>query len=326
MESKVDDGDINSAKSRQTWGLALRHLFGGGEFDGRRDPLGFSGFVMDEIRRADVFDWRRRVAGQIKAGQLSPVTANGWLRILRVVVNSYVHEYERERNPVAGVPDFDTSTHPTYTEEQPNSLTVEELRTFLALLAEHHAQHFAMAALGFAIGARPSLLRPLRRHGQESDILWEKGVVLIRRSQTVGDEVMNKPKTGLRQRLALPKDLMEILEWHVAHLPDGPMKDSELLFPSEVGGFRATTVLIKPFDDVAKRMKLTKRITPRAMRRTYQDMCRAAEVEDKVTRAISGHATQEMQDHYSTFNEEEIRKNLGKVVSLVGYKEALACA
>lgn len=324
LERKIDDGTIASAKSRQTWGFVLRHLWGGETFQGRRDPDGFGDYFMDEIRRADVVAWRAKVAEQVKSGELSPRTANGWLRILRVVMNSYVFEHELERNPILGVKDFDTSTRPSYTEEEPNSLLLPELQDFLALMARHHPAHYAMTALGFALGARPSLLRPLRRKGPEPDVLWDRGVILIRRSQTVGAEVMNKPKTGLRQRIALPKDLMEILEWHAERLPKGPMRESDLLFPSEKGGFRSSTVLSKPFADVATRMKLTKTITARAMRRTYQDLCRAAEVEDKVTRAISGHATEEMQIHYSTFGEEEIRQNLGKVVSLAGFRQALS--
>lgn len=60
------------------------------------------------------------------------------------------------------------------------------------------------------------------------------------------------------------------------------------------------------------------------MRRTYQDMCRDAQVDDKVTRLISGHATPEMQQLYSTIRHDEVRSELGKVVSLVGFKHALA--
>ena len=41
------------------------------------------------------------------------------------------------------------------------------------------------------------------------------------------------------------------------------------------------------------------------MRRTFQDLARAAEVKDLVTRAISGHATETMQHHYSTVAAEE---------------------
>jgi hypothetical protein len=52
------------------------------------------------------------------------------------------------------------------------------------------------------------------------------------------------------------------------------------------------------------------------MRRTFQDLSRAAGVNDIVTRAISGHATEAMQRHYSTVSDDEMRTGLAKVVSL----------
>jgi hypothetical protein len=48
----------------------------------------------------------------------------------------------------------------------------------------------------------------------------------------------------------------------------------------------------------------------------FQDLARQAQVHDVVTRAISGHATERMQRHYSTARREEIRDAVGKVVSL----------
>jgi hypothetical protein len=42
--------------------------------------------------------------------------------------------------------------------------------------------------------------------------------------------------------------------------------------------------------------------------RTFQDLCRAVEVGDVVTRSISGHATEAMQRHYSTASLEEQRR------------------
>ena len=95
------------------------------------------------------------------------------------------------------------------------------------------------------------------------------------------------------------------------------MRESELLFPSETGGYRATSVLKKPFDDVAKAIGLTKHVSPRAMRRTFQDLARAASVGDLVTRAVSGHATEDMQRHYSTVGSDEIRRSLGRVADVV---------
>lgn len=139
----------------------------------------------------------------------------------------------------------------------------------------------------------------------------------MRRSHTLGDEVMPTTKTKRNQRIALPAVLVEILRWHVDALPEGPMRDSELLFPSDTGGFRATSVLKKPFDDVAKAIGLKKHVSPRAMRRTFQDLARAASVGDLVTRAVSGHATEEMQRHYSTVRADEIRSGLDQVAKVV---------
>lgn len=315
LERKVRDNTIRSAKSREKWGTILeRHLF----------PA-FGAVALEELRRAQVQAWRDELAAKIRAGEYSPNTVNGWLAVLRVIVTSFVNEHELARNPTAGIEDFDTSLHPTYTDEEPNALTVEEVRTFLVKMRELFPQHYAMTALGFATGLRPSSLRPLRRQGPQADLRWEDQVLLVRRSHTKRSEVMERTKTGLRQRISLPEEVIELLRWHVDQLPEeGPARDSELLFPSDEGGFRAASVLDKPFRAVARAAGIRKHITPRAMRRTFQDLARAAEVRDLVTRSISGHATETMQQHYSTVHPDEQRQGLGKVVSLAGFREALA--
>jgi hypothetical protein len=60
------------------------------------------------------------------------------------------------------------------------------------------------------------------------------------------------------------------------------------------------------------------------MRRTFQDLARAAEVKDLVTRAISGHATETMQHHYSTVAAAEKQQAIAKVIDLAGVREAAA--
>jgi hypothetical protein len=49
------------------------------------------------------------------------------------------------------------------------------------------------------------------------------------------------------------------------------------------------------------------------MRRTYQDLARALGIHDAVTRAISGHATVEMQMRYSTARSHEVRDALAQM-------------
>ena len=100
---------------------------------------------------------------------------------------------------------------------------------------------------------------------------WDEGLLYIRRSHSRGTDVMNTTKSRKRQSIPLPKELIDILPWQAAQLPGGPMSESDLLFPSTTGEFRAPSSLQRPFAGVAKRIGLTKRITARAMRRTFQD-------------------------------------------------------
>ena len=53
------------------------------------------------------------------------------------------------------------------------------------------------------------------------------------------------------------------------------------------------------------------------MRRTFNDLMRAAQVEAIVTRSISGHLTERMQDHYSTVSGAEQRASIAKVIDLM---------
>jgi hypothetical protein len=132
---------------------------------------------------------------------------------------------------------------------------------------------------------------------------------------------METTKTGKLQRISLPKDLIEILEWHSENLPEGPMRDSILLFPSETGGYRAASCLDRPFREIIKKLEWKKKLTPRSMRRTFQDLARAAEVRDIVTRSVSGHSTEAMQRHYSTVSSQEQRDGLAKVIVLAKFRE-----
>jgi site-specific recombinase XerD len=316
FERKVLKGEVASAQTRENWELMLRlHLF----------PA-FGEMYVDAISKSDVEGWLSKEAARVRQGKCSPVTVNNWLRFLRSIMNEAVEELGLEKNPVMNVKGLDTTSCTTYTEEEPNALTPEEVQPFLAALLDRHPQHFAMVALGFATGWRPSMMRPLRRQGRSADVLWAKNVVLARRSQTRGDEVREATKNSTRFRVTLPAEVMDILRWHTDRLPEGPMQESDLLFPSDLGGFRSPTVLDKPFKDVCKHLSLGKKVTPKAMRRTFQDLARRAAVDGLVQRSICGHLTEEMTERYSSVAQVEVEAALGKVVSLAGYRGLLGGA
>jgi hypothetical protein len=122
---------------------------------------------------------------------------------------------------------------------------------FLRLFRELEPEHFAMTALGFALGARPSSLRPLRRRGHEKDYDKETGELVFRRSHTRGHEVMDSTKNAEDLTVILPNELRDILAWHQAtflvprnvagtdrpNLTASKRAASDLLFPSRKGGF-----------------------------------------------------------------------------------------
>jgi site-specific recombinase XerC len=310
---KVKAGDIKSASGRVKWQQCLEHHL----------LPAFGPLILDQLRHADVAAWRVRMAEQINAGTYSPHTINGHLNVMRVILKAAVMQLELPRNPMDGIRNFDTSEH-GYTEEEPNSLTVQEMPRFLAKMRALYPQHFAFVCLGFFLGHRPSTLRPLRRSGATPDVLLDEGLLLIRQSHTEGDEVMATTKTKIRQRITLPSLLVDVLRWHIAtQLTTDAMRASQLLFPAEDGRFRTRSALKKPFAAVADAMGLTKNVTPKAMRRTFQDLARAAEVKDIVTRAISGHATETMQHHYSSVGAAEKQTAIAKVIELAGARAAL---
>ncbi len=325
-KKRAPGGKIRSSAGRTRWKCTLEHLIAGtyGEKAKRHVP-GFGEMYIDKIHVTHVEEWQRGICELIAAGDYAPTTANGWLSILRVIMKAAKREYDLPRLATDGVENFDLSEHVVYTEEEPNSLTWELVGPFLERLRALYPQHYAMSYLGFITGLRPSTLRPLRRSGPKADVLWDRNRMRVRRSQTRGTEVMNTTKQKRRYSIDLPEEAMEVLRWHVeTQLTTDEQKDSELLFPSTTGGFRAPTVLNKPFADAAAEMGLGHPFTQRGMRRTFNDLARRANMESIVTRSISGHLTQRMQDHYSTVNADEQREGIAKVIELFTPKEGAA--
>jgi integrase len=154
-------------------------------------------------------------------------------------------------------------------------------------------QHFAKL-----IGLPPRKVRALR---WDADIDLSAGVI----------------STASDGNLRLSAEVMTILQ-ALRDGMSGYAASGDLLFPAETGGFVTASCLDKPFRKIVAAAKIKKLITPRAMRRTAQDLSRLAGVNDLVTRAVSGHSDIAMQELYSTIRGEEMRKSLAAVVQLAG--------
>lgn len=305
LERKITDGEIKSAKGREHWLDILEHQL----------IPEFGPIPIIQLSRDHTRAWKDRIAKLVRRNNqdprerkkpYSPNTVNAWLAKMRVLTKQAVMDFNLERDAMLGVVDFPVDEYETYTEEEPNTLEGHEVPRWLKKWEEMYPQHYAFVLLGVITGLRPSTLRPLRRSGPNADIKWDKGILLVRRSHTIGDDVMHTTKNKEKSKLPLPPDVMATLRAHVDRLPLGPMQESDLLFPSDIGGFRSSSCLDKPFREVTAAAGIGKHITPRAMRRTFKDLCRRSQVKDVVSMAISGHLTEDMHEHYQTVAGDEV--------------------
>ena len=327
MERKVRTGVIASASGREKWaGILENHLI----------PR-FGDWYLDKITKREIEAWKVEVA----RADYAPTTGNTMLSVLKTILAAASDDYDDLADPAAKVDPFDLKAHRTYSDEEPNAFKLEHVAPFLDEMRVRWPEHYAMVYLGMWTGLRPSSLRPLRRRGAQCDVDWEAGTLKVRRSHTLGDETMNGTKNGHDQTLKLTPEVVDVLRWHVERLeaenekrrkrsPENAaaMDASDLLFPAEPngrnrgGGFRTKWCLDKAFADVGKAIGLGYKVTPRALRRSFQDLSRAAAVSDVVARALCGHRTPAMTAHYSTVRLEEQEDAMGRIISLADARRA----
>ncbi|MBX3215229.1 MAG: site-specific integrase [Labilithrix sp.] len=325
-EEKIANRKIKSAKSRDNKKTLLAHLIDGvtGESGARVDGLG--DYYIETLPTERIEQWRREVQALIMADDYSPTTCNTWLRELRTICREAKRRFKLAAPATEGISMFDTSEVETFTPEDPNSLgeNAEKVSEFLATMKELYPQHFAMTFLGFIMGLRPSMLRPVRRKGSESDVDFDKGMIWFRRSHTRGNEVMRMTKNGLRYGVGLPPEAMAVIRWHIdTQLTTDEQKESDLLFATEEGGFRAPCVLNKPFAVVSKAIGLPFVLTQKAMRRTFTDLTARAKVENAVRNSIGGWKSDAVPDGiYRTVFATDQRAAVAKVIDIMGARES----
>lgn len=311
FEEKILRGDISSEKTKDRWDEALKYYL----------IPAFGGLRVDQVTNASIAEWAFQVAKWIRHGKKSlktgkhakfePTTANGILRILKTVCAAMKTRFALPLDPADGVSLFRERSK--YSEENPNSLSHDQLREWLRIAREKYPQHYAIMLLGFVTGRRPGELRAL----EKTDINWKTKRLSITKAHTVRREIRNSTKQDEPVYVTLPDFVLDVIRDHIAGLPPGKQRESKLMFPSRTGGIRSRSGLDKPFEAIRKQLRLPFKVTPRAMRRSFQDLARAAEVSDFVTRSISGHATPKMQEHYSTARGPEQKASLDKMVELL---------
>jgi integrase len=334
LQRKIDQGKINGDSVRKT-ADQYAHLIKGttvrdkttGEVIVKVDAFG--NVPVERITTRLIQAWKSKLGTLIRDGHYKPSTVNGWLSQMRELMAIAVAEHDLRKNPMNGVKDFDLSGYRPYSEKAPNALDPHQTKLFLEKLLELYPQHYAFAYLGFMTGARISIMITMRRAGPDPDIDWTTGRLLNRRSKGHGPEVRDVIKQKDNFGVPLPRELVDILQWHVeTQLDERQLKNKEqLLFPGSKGAtFRSLSSLAKPFAKVAESIGVKFRFTQRGMRRTFNDLSRAAKLEPDIIRSISGHHTDQMREWYSTYRAGERRAGIAAVIDVVAAHRAIGDA
>ncbi|MCA9535086.1 MAG: site-specific integrase [Myxococcales bacterium] len=240
-------------------------------------------------------------------GSFAAATVNTWLRLLSSLMSAAVRDGLIDKNVVAHV----RPLKQRQTDDGDNSLTPEELRSYLfawrAVDAEDYALVVTLAATGMRWGEATALT------WADVDAAERTGALVVRRCHVRGD--LKEPKTNRARRVPMSQALVAVLREHRQHLVarQAPGLSAGWVFPSSNGKLRANGSLSLKHRQVLRDIGVQRRVTIHGLRHTMTDLLRMAAVDPVAATAIIGHTTARMRQHYSHIGAGETR-DIGDLV------------
>jgi integrase len=290
LKSKALKIDVGTAERYKE---ALEHAL---------DDLG--DFWMDAVRATDVQAW---IDAGLRAGR-APATVRGWFRVFRTMWRDAMEPLGLERDPTLRI------QFPEEPErEEPNALDPAQLESFLVAMHALYPQHFALTTLLAWTGLRFCHASALRWE----DVDEERGVIWIRRKQVRGRVGQVSRRKRAPRELPLEPALARAIREHRELLEESPtLCDSPWVFPSRRGTLRTPGGLWKAWQACLGVAEIAGRFTVHGLRRTFNDLARRSGTDAIITRAMTGHVTERMREHYSTVGLSEKRTAMANVIEL----------
>jgi integrase len=244
-------------------------------------------------------------------------TVNSWLRVLRTMLNDAVAHGVMANNPAARVRALrERSDDEGDEDDWANALTPTELDAYLRSWLELYPGRLPLIVTLVLTGLR---------WGEATALTWADvdaaescGVLRVRRSHVRG-VIRNTTKTGKRRSVPFPAELAAVLTNHrrgMVEAQHAGLKDG-WVFANGAGKPQSNGSLCAENKAVLKHAGITKRVTIHGLRRTATDLLRRAAVDPVAAKAIIGHTTDRMREHYSTVGADEARGIGARLVSLV---------
>jgi integrase len=244
-------------------------------------------------------------------------TVNSWLRVLRTLLNDAVAQGVIVSNPATSVRALrERSDDEGDEDDWANALAPSELDAYLRSWQAQYPQHLPLIV---------TLVMTGLRWGEATALTWADvdaaascNVLRVRRSHVRGD-IRNTTKTGKRRIVPYPVELADVLSEHRRRQVEAqqPGLEHGWVFPNKAGKPRGNGSLCAENKAVLEHAGITKHFTIHGLRRTATDLLRRAAVDPVAAKAIIGHTTDRMREHYSTVGADETRGIGARLVSLV---------
>jgi len=204
-------------------------------------------------------------------------------------------------------------------------LTLSECELLLAGMKKKRPSSYALLETKRFTGQRFCHVSALKW----GDIDWSESLLWFRRKQVRGVVGPISARKPVPKEIPLLPELGRVLLAHgrrMAKLGYGVTGD-DWVFPSQNGTLKQPSSVAKAIRRTAEEVDLKKRITPHMMRYLFNDLLRLAGIDQVTRKALTGHVTDEMTEHYSTVRLDERRSAMaavaekfreGKVGTLVG--------
>ena len=262
----------------------------------------------DAIRGTDVQKWINECLVEGYAVE----SVHGWFSCFRTMMRDALHRLDLTHDCTQRI------SFPELFEREErgeNALTPEQLVKLLDAFERLAPQHHALVAMLAYTGLRFCHASAIKWE----DIDWEKGTITIRRRQVRGDIAPVSRKKRAPRTYPLDAELAGILRRHRERMvaSEQPNLDSGWVFLSRTGTLLVSSSMAKTWPLCMKAAGIEGRFTPHGLRRTFNDLARRAGIDGITTRALTGHVTERMQEHYSTVGLDEKRAAIASVVRLV---------
>jgi integrase len=308
LESSIKDDPVEKDTFSEYWNEWLLHLEAVGKARAStiriRKVIGaqlilpfFKDRNVSSITRKDISAWQvwlSRLKQEDGTEYSKEYLRTAW-RDLKAAFSDARNLLNLEKNPTDG---FDFSVRGKEP-VQKDALTLEETKALLQTALAESQDICAMIWLAVTTGMRFGEVTALTWQ----DIDMEKNIIRVTKSQVEGH--VGSTKTSRNRIAPLHPDVKQLLlRWKEQQKAVSNINN--VVFPSNTGGYRYPSVLIKPLRNCCNRAGITKHITAHSLRRTCNNLVRIS-LGDVAARKMLGHVSESQTARYSVVEAGELQ-------------------